>query len=472
MKRDDFFWLNKINRATVAVGAAAGQFDEKTARLAARGIAAVEALGEKDPAKRVKKYIEWEPMFIEAAGPEATVIHAGRSSQDILSTVRMAMLRDRTLAAAEALDGAVGDLLALAEKNRGVIVPSYTNGVAAQPTAWSHYLSGVAYSLLRCRRRMSEAYARLDRCSMGATVLNGTCWPLDRPGMAEALGFAKPVENALDATSLTPVDLPVEIMQICASAALRISSFICDIMQQYAEPRPWILLQTSSTYISSAMPQKRNPGILNNCREACSDICGMAATAMFRAHNVPTGMIDGKSTAKNGAMLDAFAAMLERFRKILASLQVNPERALEELNSDWTASQEVADRLMLNHGVPFRIGHHMASRMVTVARAENILPLDFPYQRLCEIWKEERDAEWPAGPAELPMSEQEFRDALDPRKITEARRTPGSCSPSEVERMLGEERAELARFEGGRKRAAEHIDAALAKLDERFERFL
>jgi hypothetical protein len=95
MKRDDFFWLNKINRATVAVGAAAGQFDEKTARLAARGIAAVEALGEKDPAKRVKKYIEWEPMFIEAAGPEATVIHAGRSSQDILSTVRMAMLRDR-----------------------------------------------------------------------------------------------------------------------------------------------------------------------------------------------------------------------------------------------------------------------------------------------------------------------------------------------------------------------------------------
>lgn len=472
MTRDDFFWLNKINRASVAVGAAAGQFDEKTARLAAGGIAAVEALGEKDPAKRVKKYIDWEPMFIEAAGPEATVIHAGRSSQDILSTVRTAMLRDRTLAAAEALEGAVGDLLALAEKNRGVIVPSYTNGVAAQPTAWSHYLSGVAFSLLRCRERLGEAYRRINKCAMGSTVLNGTRWPLNRPGMAEALGFAKPVENAVDATSMMPVDTPVEVMQVCASAALRISSFICDIMQQYAEPRPWILLQAKSTYISSAMPQKRNPGILNNCREECSDICGMAATAMFRAHNVPTGMIDGKSSAKNGAMLDAFVAMITRFRKILGSLQVNPERALEELNSDWTASQEVADRLMLNHGVPFRIGHHMASKMVTVARAENILPLDFPYARLCEIWKQERDAEWPAGPAELPMSEAEFRDALDPRKIVESRATPGSCSPAEVDRMLREERGMLEGFSADRKQASERIDSALAKLDERFAKFL
>ncbi len=31
------------------------------------------------------------------------------------------------------------------------------------------------------------------------------------------------------------------------------------------------------------------------------------------------------------------------------SLVVNPERAMEELNSDWTASQELADVLMRKH---------------------------------------------------------------------------------------------------------------------------
>ena len=131
MIRDDFFWLNKINRATVVVGLKNAQFDADLARRAAKGIAAVEADGEADPAKLVKKYIQREPMLIAHAGPEITVIHAGRSSQDILSTVRTAMLRDRLLTFAAGLDDVIGDLLTLAERHRDTVVPSYTNGVAA-----------------------------------------------------------------------------------------------------------------------------------------------------------------------------------------------------------------------------------------------------------------------------------------------------------------------------------------------------
>ena len=131
--RDDFFWLNTINRATVVVGCRNKQFDETLARRAARGIKAVEAAGQADPSKRVKKYIAWEPMFIAAAGPEVTVIHAGRSSQDILSTVRAAMLRDDLLEFAGALEDVIGALLELARRHRDTIVPSYTNGVPRSP---------------------------------------------------------------------------------------------------------------------------------------------------------------------------------------------------------------------------------------------------------------------------------------------------------------------------------------------------
>ena len=43
-------------------------------------------------------------------------------------------------------------------------------------------------------------------------------------------------------------------------------------MTQYAQSRPWILLQEGgdNTYVSSAMPQKRNPGLLNDTRSAAS----------------------------------------------------------------------------------------------------------------------------------------------------------------------------------------------------------
>ena len=296
MKKDEFFWLNAVNRATVVTGLRNGQFGEDLARRAAAGIAAVEAMGEADPALRVKSYIAWEPLLIKAAGQGVTAIHAGRSSQDILSTQRTAILRDETLEFAAGLEDVIGDLLALAERHVDTIVPSYTNGVAAQPTSYAHHLLGIAASLLRVRERLSECHTRFNMCAMGATVLNGTGWPLDRDAMAAALGFPRPVENALDATSLAPVDMPLEVASALAAAAVRIGSMVDDIMVQYAQPRPWIILQEGgeNTYVSSAMPQKRNPGLMNNCREDCSDVIGEMNAAFLRAHNVVPGMIDGK----------------------------------------------------------------------------------------------------------------------------------------------------------------------------------
>lgn len=474
MTQDEFFWLCTINRATVVVGLQNGQFDRSFAEKAAHGISAVEILGAKDPTKRVKSYIAWEPLFIETAGPEVTAIHAGRSSQDILSTQRCALLRTQLLDFENGLDDVINDLLTLADKHRNTIVPSYTNGVAAQPTTYAHTLLGVVQSLLRVRERAAQCFVRLNHCSMGATVLNGTGWPLDREAMARALGFPSPVDNALDATSLAPVDLPLEIASCLASAAIRIGAMINDMMVQYAQPRPWILLQEGgdNTYISSAMPQKRNPGLMNNCREDCSDVIGEMNSAFLRAHNVMPGMVDGKRVEKNARMMAAAMTMIERFRKVLAGLTINSERALEELNNDWTASQEIADRLMRNHGLPFRIGHHAASRMVGFARKNNILPRHFDYADMQRIYREEITEEFPEGPAEFPMTEKEFREALDPRKIIEARRTLGSTSPAEIDRMIHEARNHLNSFINDRNQARKNIENALERLSAEFNKLL
>ena len=204
MQRDEFFWLSAINKATVVVNRAEGLIGDDTARLAARGIRAVEEAAAADPAKRVKTYITYEPLLIEATSPEVTLIHAGRSSQDMLSTVRMAIDRDEALVFAHAFDAVLEKLIALAEAHRDTIVPNYTNGVAAQPNSYGHYLLGFIHAFLRDRERLDECLVRYDRSSMGATVLNGTGWPLNRAKMAEVLGFAAPVTNAFDAIRTAP----------------------------------------------------------------------------------------------------------------------------------------------------------------------------------------------------------------------------------------------------------------------------
>ncbi len=62
---------------------------------------------------------------------------------------------------------------------------------------------------------------------------------------------------------------------------------------------------------------------------------------------------------------------------------------------------------------PFRIGQNFASEVVDCAKAKDIKPLDFPYAEARRIYAKAVKAS--TYPAELPMSEAEFRSTLDPR---------------------------------------------------------
>ena len=474
MIRDEFYWLSQMNKATIIANSVGGLLKPQLAHVAAKALKEVIDSG-KDPANRVKRVIDFEPKLIAAAGTsEVTEIHVGRSSQDMHSTFRVAIMRDEVLSVAKGLESVIDALLELARNHQDTVMPSYTNGVAAQPTSFAHYLLGFIEGFKRDRVRLTQFFSRLNYCPMGSCVLNGTGWPLNRKLMAKLLGFHAPIRNAFDATQIAMVDLPVEFAQIQASIALHIGSMISDIMVQYAQPRPWILLSegNGNTYVSSAMPQKRNPGLLISCRGNASDVVSEANLVITRAHNVPSGMIDGKSVKVHAALAQESVKTMERFVKILKALVVNKERALEELSLDWTASQEIADRLMSEYGLPFRVGHHVASGMVSFARANGILPLTFPYKEMQRIYTETVQKEMPGFATECPMSEEEFKASLDPREILKRRRTEGSANPEEVSRMLAELTSEMAILKEQTTMLAAAIDQSMADLDSQFEPFL
>lgn len=469
--RDEFFWLGQINKASVVTNSKLGLLPMDIAQKTAKGIQTVIDSGDK-PENRVTRVIQFEPKLIEAAGPEVTVLHIGRSSQDMHSTYRSAIMRDGVLRLSQSLEQIMKRLLELADQHRDTILPSYTNGVAAQPTTFAHYLLGFLEGFKRDHDRLVEFYRRLNVCPMGSCVLNGTGWPLDRQAMAIRLGFEQPTRNAFDATQISMTDLPVEFAQIQSSMGLHVGHFVADIMTQYAQPRPWILLAEANTYVSSAMPQKRNPGLMISVRGYASDIVSNAMGVLTRAHNTNTGMIDGKSTKIHRNNVDACIKMFDNFMKVLNSLVINKERALEELNLDWTASQEIADRLMHDHHLPFRIGHHVASKMVGYARSNGILPLTFPYSEMKRIYAEVIESEFPEASRQCPMTEDEFKAALNPREIINRRQTSGSANPSEVDRMIRELTTELESLVRWQENQSLAIDKAINDLDTEFNSFL
>ena len=70
------------------------------------------------------------------------------------------------------------------------------------------------------------------------------------------------------------------------------------------------------------------------------------------------------------------------------------------------------------------------------------------------------------------MSEAEFLDALDPRKIIANRKTKGSAAPSEVEFMLNDFRAKLQSERNKTDGLRKQVNEAISGLQSAFAAYL
>lgn len=464
-------WLQLINRASIVANVEAGLLDRENAGKLAAALDDMRREGEKPGAKRAELYITFEPELLRRAGMAASVLHVGRSSQDILATANAGLNLERLTKILAALSEVRYALLELAEREKDTVVPAYTNGVQAQPTLYSHYLLAQISVFGRDVERAFECIRRFDFCPMGSGVLNGTGWPLKVERMAELLGFSRTFTNAFDAGQCAGNDLPLEMSQIATAAMLHVNAFLADFMVQYATPHPWIRMEsTNGEYRSSAMPQKRNPGLVNDLRRDAGLVIGEAQGVMLRMQNLALGMADVRDARVMASLADDACIVLRTFAGFVRTLRVDRERALAELNADWTCTQEIADRLVRSGHVDFRSGHGFASRLVSWARERGVTPPILQYGDVLALWKTFLADAKTELPEDFPLSEVELREATSPEGIVRARATTGSANPDKVAADLVRERealglvaVEIQKLEQRRSLAEARLDLALCK---------
>ena len=468
---NQFYWMNKINKASAVMLVEEKILPPDTGRLIAKGIAHTIDQAKQPGGKSPADVIQIENIITDHVGPDASVIHAGRSRQDMYATFRAAQLRNQVLDYYDALSSLRDRVVITASKHVNTIVPAYTNGVQAQPVSYAHYLLAFEASFARDAQRMRELYARLNRSAMGTAVLANSSWPLNRARMAELLGFDGLIENSYDAGQVFTFDVPIEASGIPASTAIRLGAMLGDIHTQYHQTRPWLLLEEGSTYGSSAMPQKRNPGLVMNAREQASTVVGLAHVVSLRAHNVTPGMRDYKQTPVELALFPQAVRMVTSMNLVMDALGVNAARALAELEDDWTTSMDIAETLQKDHKVPFRVGHSFASAMVGHARANNLRPREFPYAKAVELYAAAL-AKNKIPEAKLPLSEKAMRALLSPVEMVRTRVGVGGPQPAEVERMLRQSQETLRSDKAWIAQARRRLQEADGRLDQAFARLL
>ena len=469
--RDRFFWMSEINRASAVMVVERGIVPKPLGAKIFDAINRVDEAGDAPGATRSGDYLIVEKDLMAAGGPDISRLHSGRSRQDIGSTTQRLITRDDFLTAFEKLNGMRDALLALAAQAPNAILPAYTWGVQAQPITLGHYISAYANALDRQATRMHEAYARLNQSPLGAAALGTSSFPVDRPRLAELLGFDAPVENSLDANQISPIDGGAELAGLSTSAALTLGTFIADVTAQYAQSEPWIILtEGNETGVSSIMPQKRNPSGLVRLRAEASTLIGEATTFAVIAHNVEAGMSDYKDFGNPkefpNVMLRDMAALFAHAESVIRTMRFRPERALDEVNSDYSTTTELADTLQREADVPFRIGHHFASELVNYGRGHRLRASQIPYTEAQRIYADIATAA--KMDTKLPLSEEAFRRSLSAENMVTASKGLGGPQPAEVARMLAGATGRLAADRAWLDATRGKLADASKKLDEAF----
>ncbi|MEZ4498065.1 MAG: argininosuccinate lyase [Thermomicrobiales bacterium] len=396
-----------------------------------------------------------ERRLIELAGPVAGGnLQIARSRNDLAATMARLLIRDRLLGIEELVITLRERVIALAEQFIDVVIPGITHTQPAQPTTLAHYLLGVLGPLERDSERLAQARARVNRSPLGAAAFTTTGFPIDRELTAELLGFDGIVENGYDAVGAG--DHFLESSQVVATLSASLGRFVNDLLIWARQEAGVFRVGTEFVQISSIMPQKRNPVVLEHIRTRIGWVYGHAnaiATLVHGAAFGDTNDVDDPIFVPTAGLFEAATAVLELLEATLASGEFNTARLTATAGDGFTTATALADGLVISFGLPFRTAHHIVSTSVSIATREGAASLTLPIVREAI----ERVTE-----SELEIDQAWLDAQLDPAAFVAARKTRGGPARSAMEHALADARRKTNEDAAEIERAKERIATAAA----------
>ena len=308
-----------------------------------------------------------EGRLIELAGADAGGnLQIARSRNDLAACLIRMRLRER-------LDGIAGSVLALraglldlAGAHTGSVMPGITHTQPAQPTTLAHYLLAVLGPLERDTARLQGARERVNRSPLGVAAFTTTTFPIDRELTARLLGFEGIVENGYDAVGAS--DSMLESVQVLVNMVASLSRFVSDLAIWTRSESGFLRIDDAFIQISSIMPQKRNPVVLEHIRTRIAWVYGDAATVATMVHSAAfgdTNDVEDPIYVPLDRAFDAATSVLELLTAVMESAMFDTRLMAERAQGGAMTTTALADALVEHEGLPFRTAHTIVSRAVS-----------------------------------------------------------------------------------------------------------
>jgi argininosuccinate lyase len=264
-------------------------------------------------------------------------------------------------------------------------MPGFTHLQTAQPVTLGHYLMAYFEMIERDRDRFKDARTRLGMCPLGSAALAGTGFPIDREATAEALGFAAPTRNSLDAVS--DRDFALDFLMAASQCALHLSRLAEEFIIWASQPFGFVRMADSLSTGSSIMPQKKNPDAAELVRGHAGRIIGCATSLMVTMKGLPLAyskdMQDDKPPVFEAAGL--LALSIAAMTGMVADSSFKTERMRQAAELGYATATDLADWLVREADIPFREAHHITGAAVKRAEADGLALDQLPLEVLQEI---------------------------------------------------------------------------------------
>ncbi|MBB6097812.1 argininosuccinate lyase [Deinobacterium chartae] len=313
-----------------------------------------------------------ESALRDRIGPVAGKLHTARSRNDQVATDFRLFTKEAALHLADLARELRAVMVAEAERHLEppVILPGYTHLQVAQPILLSHWFLAYAEMLERDEGRFRDAARRMDESPLGSAALAGTGWPLDRHATAQALGFARPTRNSLDAVGSR--DFALEFLSACAILAAHISRLSEELILYSTFEFGFVTLPDAFTTGSSIMPQKKNPDVAELARGKAGRVFGDLMGLLTVVKGTPLAYNKDLQEDKEPVFdaFDTLETILRLYAAMLPRARWNAQATLHAAGRGFSTATDLADRLAQG-GMPFREAHEVVGKLVALCVAQD-----------------------------------------------------------------------------------------------------
>ena len=398
---------------------------QQIGEMGANSTGLVQDLVQDSDAEDVHHFVE--KQLVTLIGDLGYKLHSGRSRNEQIATDLRLYVRAALDELRSGLGEMCGTFVERAEQAGDAVMPAYTHLQHAEPVLVAHWLLAYVEMFLRDADRLADCRKRVSLCPLGSGAVAGATLQLDRNLMAKELDFAGPTANSIDAVS--DRDFVLEFVNALALLGLHLSRWAEEMIIFSTQEFGFVQLPEAYSTGSSAMPQKKNPDLLELVRGKTSRIIGSATALMVAMKGLPLAYNKDLQETQEPLFdaTDTVLAILPLITGWMKAAEFDHERMRTAAESGFMNAWAAATYLV-NQGIPFRLAHEIIGKAVKLCLEKN-----------CELHDLALDELRLLNPA----FDEAFYDCLKPASVLAIHEVVGGTAPGRVRQEIAAARKRI-----------------------------